>query len=385
MDVALVAKTLFIFAVIMLVFAPLMTWVERKQSALMQDRIGANRADIFGITAIGLIHPVADVIKMITKEDVIPAGAHRLLHTLCPLIAAVPAAISFAVIPYGGSYSAWGAHWSLVVADLDYGLLYVFAIGSIAAYGTVLAGWASNSNWGMLGSLRASAQMLSYEVAMGVSVLGIFMVFGSLRMTDIGVGQQETFRLLGFLEHLGWVAPGTRWVDWVTIPAWGIVLQPLGFFMFLAALMAENKRPPFDTPEGESEIVAGYFIEYSGMKFGLFFMAEWIEVVVIAGLMTALFLGGWSLPWISDQELIGWLSVPFGPNLANLLAMVVNVSVFFVKLCFMIWVQQILRWSLPRFRYDQVMHLGWKILLPLSLVNILVTAILILLVDELAS
>ncbi|MEE2702790.1 MAG: complex I subunit 1 family protein [Myxococcota bacterium] len=385
MDVALVAKTLFIFAVVVLAFAPLMTWVERKQSALMQDRIGANRADVLGIKAIGLLHPLADVIKMITKEDTIPAGAHRFLHTLCPFIAAVPAVISFAVIPYGGSYSAWGVHWSLVVADLDYGLLYVFAVGSIAAYGTVLAGWASNNNWGMLGSLRASAQMLSYEVAMGVSVLGIFMIFGSLRMTDIGVGQQETFRVLGFLEHLGWVAPATPWVGWVTLPAWGIVLQPLGFFMFLAALMAENKRAPFDTPEGESEIVAGYFIEYSGMKFGLFFMAEWIEVVVIAGLMTALFLGGWSLPWISDQEMIGWLSGAFGPNLANVLAMVVNVSVFLVKVCCMIWVQQILRWSLPRFRYDQVMNLGWKILLPLSLVNIFVTAILILLVDEWAS
>jgi NADH-quinone oxidoreductase subunit H len=383
MDPIVVAKTLFIFAVIMMVFAPVMTWVERKQSALMQDRIGANRADILGVRAIGLLHPLADVIKMITKEDTMPAGGHRLIHLLCPLIAAVPAVVSFAVIPYGGTYTAWGSEFTLVAADLDYGILYVFAVASIAAYGTVLAGWAGNNNYGILGSLRASAQMISYEVAMGISVIGVFMVYESLRMTDIGVAQQETFRLLGFVEHFGWVAPGAAWVDFVTIPQWGIVLQPLAFFIFLAAQMAENKRAPFDVPEGESEIIAGYFIEYSGMKFGLYYMAEWIEVVVIAGLMTALFLGGWSIPWLKDAELIAALSGVFGPNLGNLLAMAVHVGVFMAKVIAMIFLQQLIRWSLPRFRYDQVMNLGWKIMLPISLANIVVTAFALLAVDGL--
>ena len=382
MDTATVTVAVFLFAVIGLVFTPVMTWVERKQSALMQDRIGANRADIFGIKAIGLIHPIADVIKMITKEDMFPTGGDRLLHTISPFIAVFPAVVSFAIIPYGGSYEAWGASWSLVVADLDYGVLYIFAIGSIATYGSMLAGWAGNNNWGILGSIRVSAQMISYEVAMGVSAIGVFMIFNTLRLTEMGLAQQETFRLLGFVEHFGWVGPSTGWVDFLKLPMWGILLQPLGFFMFLTAIMAENKRAPFDTPEGDSEIVAGYFIEYSGMKFGLYMMGEWIEVVVIAGLMTAMFLGGWSIPYLSDVQLIVGLGSVFGPNMGNVLAMVIHVGVFFSKVIVLIWFQMLLRWSLPRFRYDQVMNLGWKILLPLSLANIVVTGLGILLVDE---
>jgi len=382
-ETSTVVVSLVIFGLLALVFAPIMTWVERKQSALMQDRIGANRASIFGIKAIGLIHPLADAIKMFTKEDMVPAGANRLLHMLSPFIAVVPAMISFAVIPYGGTYEAWGVKWKLVVADLDYGILYVFAVGSIATYGSILAGWASNNNWGMLGSLRVSAQMLSYEVAMGISLVGLFMIFGTLRMTDMGVAQQETFRLLGFVEHFGWVGPGTAWIGWITIPMWGIVLQPLAFLIFLTAIMAENKRPPFDTPEGESEIVAGYFTEYSGMKFGLFTMGELVEVVVIAGLMTALFLGGWSLPWISDVELIGGLSQLVGPNMANVMAMGIHFGVFFTKVVLIIVLQMLLRWGLPRFRYDQVMDLGWKIMLPLSLANIVVTGFVLLVIGDL--
>jgi len=382
---AYVPVALFLFAMVMLVFAPLMTWVERKQSALMQDRIGANRADIFGIRAIGLLHPVADVIKMITKEDTFPTGGNRLLHTLAPIIATIPAVISFAVIPYGGSYEAWGARWDLVVADLDYGVLYIFAVGSLATYGSVLAGWASNNNWGMLGGVRVAAQMISYEVAMGVSVVGVFMIYGTLRLTDMGFAQQETFRLLGFIEHLGWAGPGSWWVDLIKIPMWGIILQPLAFWIFLTALMAENKRAPFDVPEGESEIIAGYFIEYSGMKFGLFYMGEWIEIVVISGLMTAMFLGGWSIPYLPDHVLVDALAYALGPDMANVLAMVVHVVVFFLKVIFMIFFQQLVRWSVPRFRYDQVMNLGWKILLPLSIANIVVTGFVILVAQGMMS
>jgi NADH-quinone oxidoreductase subunit H len=385
MDAVLVAKTLFIFLVVVAAFGPLMTWVDRKQSALMQDRVGANRADILGFRVIGLFHPIADAVKMVVKEDTIPYGAHRILHALCPFIAAVPALISFAVIPYGGTYEAWGVTWNLCVADLDYGVLYIFAIASVATYGTVLAGWAGNSNWGILGSLRASAQMLSYEVAMGVSVIGIFMIFSSVRLTEIGLAQQETFRLLGFLGHFGWVEPSAPWLGLITVPMWGIFLQPLSFFIFLTAMMAENKRPPFDLPEAENEIVAGYFTEYSGMKFGLYFLAEWIEVVVIAGLMTALFLGGWSLPWISDAQLITLLTMLAGPDIANLIAMGIHVGVFLLKVVLMIFFQMLIRWSMPRFRYDHIMNLGWKILLPLSLANILLTGLAILTIREIAS
>jgi len=382
MATSTVFVAIFLFALVLLAFAPVMTWVERKQSALMQDRIGANRASILGFKALGLIHPLADVIKMITKEDTVPTGAHRLLHFASPFIAVVPAIISFAVIPYGGTYEMWGAHISLCVSDLDYGVLYVFAVGSIATYGSMLAGWAGNNNFGMLGSIRVSAQMISYEVTMGVAVVGLFMIFGTLKLTDMGVMQQETFRLFGFLEHLGFVAAGTAFVDWITIPMWGIVLQPLPFFMFLTALMAENKRAPFDTPEGESEIVAGYFIEYSGMKFGLYMMGEWIEVVVISALLTAMFLGGWSLPWVNEASMIASWTPVLGENMANRAAMVLAVHVFLIKVIVLIWFQMLIRWSMPRFRYDQVMNLGWKILLPLSLANIVITALGILIVQE---
>ena len=382
METSAIVVSVFLFALVLLVFAPIMTWVERKQSALMQDRIGANRASILGFKALGLIHPLADVIKMITKEDTVPTGAHRLLHLVSPFIAVAPAIISFAVIPYGGTYEMWGTHASLCVADLDYGVLFIFAIGSIATYGSMLAGWAGNNNWGMLGSIRVSAQMISYEVALGISVVGLFMIFGTLRLTEMGVLQQETFRLFGFAEHLGWVAQGTPWVDWIRIPMWGLVLQPLPFFMFLTALMAENKRAPFDTPEGESEIVAGYFIEYSGMKFGLYMMGEWIEVVVISALLTAMFLGGWSIPWLPEARIISFLTPLVGDNMANVAAMVLAVHVILIKVVALIFFQMLIRWSMPRFRYDQVMNLGWKILLPLSLANVVLTGLGILIVQE---
>ncbi len=377
-----ILKTAFILAVVVGAFAPVITWVERKQSAVMQDRIGANRADIFGIRLLGLFHPLADVIKLLTKEDVVPTGANRVMHLVAPLIAAIPALIAFAVIPYGSTYRFGDRELSLVVADLDWGLLYIFAIGSIATYGTVIAGWASNNNWSLLGSLRASAQMISYEVTMGLSVVGVFMVFQTLRMTDMAVAQDATFRLFGFLEHFGWVRD-IGWLGVLQLPFWGVFLQPLAFVMFLAAAMAENKRPPFDMPEAESELVAGYFTEYSGMRFGLFYMSEFIEVVVIAGLMTAIFLGGWSIPWLPQATLVGAIAPVLGEGFANLACMVLHVGAFLFKVVVMVWFQMALRWTLPRFRYDQVMDLCWKIMLPLSLANVMVTGLVILAILEL--
>jgi NADH-quinone oxidoreductase subunit H len=366
-------KTLFIILVAVGAFAPVVTWVERKQSAVMQDRIGANRADLFGIRVLGLLHPAADVIKLIFKEDVVPTGANRVMHLLAPLIAAVAAIASFAVIPYGGTYTFSGREITLVPADIDWGLLYIFAVGSLAAYGTVIAGWASNNNWSLLGSIRASAQMISYEVTMGLSVVGVFMVFETLRLTEMAQAQDATFRLLGFLETFGVVERLPGWLGWLSLPRWGVFLQPLGFIMFLTCIMAENKRPPFDMPEGESELVAGYHTEYSGMRFGLFYMSEFIEVIVIAGLLTTLFLGGWSIPWLPQTTLIGAIEPRFGSGLANLLCMVLHVVTFLLKVVAMIWFQMAIRWTLPRFRYDQVMDLCWKVMLPLSLVNVFVT------------
>ena len=369
-------KVLFILVVMVVGIAPLITWIERKQSALMQDRIGANRADVGGITVLGLLHPAADVIKLMTKEDVVPEGANRVMHLLSPLIVAVPAISAFAVIPYGGVYRFGDTTLNLVGADIDWGLLYIFAIGSIAAYGTVIAGWSSNNNWSMLGGLRASAQLISYEVTMGLTVVGVFMVFETLRLSDMALAQDTTFRLFGFLDRffgLDW-----RWIDQVRVPAWGIFYQPLGFLMFLTAIMAENKRPPFDIPEGESEIIAGYHLEYSGMRFGLFFMSEFIEIIIIAALTATIFLGGWAVPYLSTDTIIGGISRFFDVGFATCLCILIHFSTFMLKVFAMIWVQMLLRWSLPRFRYDQVMSLCWKILLPLSIANIFVTGLVLL-------
>lgn len=348
-------KILFILAITVGFFAPVLTWVERKQSAVMQDRIGANRADILGFTALGLFHAVADALKMFTKEDFIPQGANKVLHTLSPILALIPAILTFAVVPFGGEYTLFGKKVNLVISDLNVGLLFVFAIASLSTYGYVIAGWSSNNNWSLLGSMRTSSQMISYEVTMGLTIIGVLMVYGTMKLTEIGAAQENFFH-------------------------WGIFLQPLGFFMFLAASIAENKRIPFDNPEAESELVAGYFTEYSGLKFGMFFMAEFIEMVTIAALVTILFFGGWNFPFISTATLLSVFEF-LGATGANLVAMLFHVGVFFAKVVFFIWFQMTIRWTLPRFRYDQIMKLGWKILLPLSLANIVVTGLVLLAVS----
>ena len=348
-------KILFIIGVTVGFFAPILTWVERKQSAIMQDRIGANRADILGFTAIGLFHCIADALKMFTKEDFIPEGANKILHTLSPIIAVVPAILTFAVVPFGGQYTIFDNEVNLVISDLDVGLLFVFAIASLATYGYVIAGWSSNNNWSLLGSMRTASQMISYEVTMGLTIVGVLMVYGSMKLTTIGSIQEDFFK-------------------------WGLFLQPLGFFMFLAASIAENKRIPFDNPEAESEIVAGYFTEYSGLKFGMFFMSEFIEMVTIGAIMTILFFGAWHIPFLTTATLLGWFDF-LGTTGSNILVMLIQVGVFFSKVVFFIWLQMTIRWTLPRFRYDQIMKLGWKILLPLSLANILVTGIVILVLN----
>jgi NADH-quinone oxidoreductase subunit H len=345
-------KIIFILTITVGFFAPVLTWVERKQSAMMQDRVGANRADIFGFTALGLFHIIADALKMFTKEDFIPQGANRALHTLAPIIALIPAILTFAVIPFGGQYTLWGQEVNLVISDLDVGLLFVFAIASIATYGYVVAGWSSNNNWSLLGAMRTASQMISYEVTMGLTIIGVLMVYGSMQLTQIGAAQEDLWR-------------------------WGIFLQPLGFLMFFAASIAENKRVPFDAPEAESELVAGYFTEYSGLKFGMFFMAEFIEMVTIGAIMTILFFGAWHIPFLTTATLLSIFDF-LGDSGANLVVMLIHVGVFFGKVTFFIFVQMVIRWTLPRFRYDQIMKLGWKILLPLSLANVVVTGIVIL-------
>ena len=349
-----IVKILFVLGVNIAFFLPLLAWVERKQSAVMQDRVGANRADVFGFTLIGLFHTLTDPIKLMTKEDFVPDGADRVFHTLAPFLSLTPAIITFAVIPFGGQYDLFGQKVNLVIADLDVGILFIFAFASLASFGAVLGGWSSNNNWSFLGGLRASAQMLSYEVAMGLSIIGVIMVFGTLKLTEIGAIQESFFR-------------------------WGIFSQPVAFILFFTCAIAENKRAPFDTAEAESELVAGYFTEYSGLKFVMFWMGEFLEVVTISAILTTLFFGAWHLPFVSDKMLVDYFHFA-GPTGSTLLAILVNLITFYAKIVFFIWLQMTIRWTLPRFRYDQVMKLGWKIILPLSLINIFITGLIVLLV-----
>lgn len=347
-----IAKILLVFGINMGFFSPILGWVERKQSAVMQDRVGANRADFLGFRAIGLFHPIADAIKVMVKEDFIPDGANKIFHTLAPFISLTCAIVTFSVIPFGGQYELFGHKVNLVIANLDVGILFVFAFASLAPYGAVLAGWSSNNNWSFLGGMRASAQMLSYEVAMGFTIIGVIMVFGSLRLTDIGAIQEDFFK-------------------------WGIFLQPISFILFLTCAIAENKRIPFDMPEAESELVAGYFTEYSGMKFVMFWMGEFIEIVTISAIVTTLFFGAWHLPFVTDADLLSFFNFA-GQTGATMLAILTNIITFFTKVIIFIWLQMTIRWTLPRFRYDQVMKLGWKMILPLSLINIFITGLIIL-------
>ena len=340
-----------------------------------------------GLRLAGLLHAVADAVKLIWKEDLRPKNADKLLYGLAPLLAMFPALVTFAVIPLGSTLCFqdvaqngvldWTdllnlAHTvpqsgvcrpgqlsvSLAVGDLNVGLLYVFAIAGTGIIGAALAGWASDNKFALLGGLRATSQMVSYEVAMGLSIVGMLMVAGTVHMQKL--------------------------VDWQGQNAWGIFVQPLAFFLFLAAVLAETKRVPFDQPEGESEIVAGYFLEYSGMKFGLFFLGEYAEFVFSSALITTLFFGGYHLPFLHPDGLhivIGSTTL-LELKMTHMAVSVIHVLTFFGKTMLVMWLHVFIRWTLPRFRYDQLMKLGWTKLLPLSLANIMLTGIIVLAVQS---
>lgn len=359
--VEFLAKFLF-FVTAVLGIAPVLTWVERKQSAVIQDRIGANRAAILGIRALGLFHALADSLKLFTKEHFVPKGADRFIFHLAPCISVFFALLGFAVIPHADQLFINGQAIPMQVVNLHVGLLYFFAVLGMAVYGVVLGAWASNNNYALLGGLRASAQMISYEVSIGISLVGIIMVYQSVDLMEIVRAQGDLL--------------------WGWLPRWGILLQPLAFLIFLAAGIAETKRIPFDAPEGESEIV-GYFIEYSGMGFGMYFLTDFLETILIAALTVTFFLGGWQVPYLYADG----FHFPLGVDLifptariwifelGNLLVTLLQFLAFVFKVCILIFIMMTIRWTLPRFRYDQIMKLGWLILLPAALLNIVVTAI----------
>ena len=317
-DIALFAAKIGLVFFVILTLAAYLVFAERKILAWVQDRKGPNRVGPFG-----LLQPLADLIKLLTKEDFLPAAADKWLFYLAPAMAAIPAIMIFAVIPFGAPLTVAGHSVPLVVADLNIGLLFFLALSSIAVYGVAIGGWASNSKYSLLGGIRGLAQLISYELSMGLSLVPIVMLARSFSLTEIVDAQ-------------------------AAVPF--IVYQPLAFVIFLISITAECKRIPFDLPEAEGELVAGFHTEYSGMRFGLFFVGEYINIIVLGGLATTLFLGGWHGPLLPP---VVWFSLK-------------TLSFAF----FFIW----MRGTLPRLRYDQLMHLGWKVLTPLALLNILVTA-----------
>jgi NADH-quinone oxidoreductase subunit H len=327
---AQIVLTLFVF-VMLLSSAAAMVYVERKVAALMQQRVGPYR-----VGPRGLLQPLADVIKLMFKEELRPRAADAFLFALAPIISATCAFAAFAVVPFGGETTLFGLipeGLRLQVADVNVAILVVFAIASMSVYGIVLAGWSSNSKYSLLGGLRSSAQMISYELSYGLALASVLLVGNSLSLTDVVNRQAGTW--LGLL------------------PRWFIFIQPLGFLIYLTAGIAETNRAPFDFPEAEQELVAGYHTEYSSMSFAMFFLAEYINMVTVSAVASDLFLGGWHGPLLPES--LGWVW-------------------FLVKVAAILFFYVWMRWTLPRYRYDQLMRFGWKVLLPLSVLNLLATA-----------
>jgi len=335
--------------VILLQVVPIMVWVERRGSALMQNRLGPNR-----LGPLGLFQSIADVIKFFFKEDPIPGHVSPFYYVMAPWISIIPAFMTFAVIPFASGIHLGDHYVNFQVADLNVGLLYIFSVASLGVYGIIMAGWSSNNKYALLGSLRSSSQMISYELSMGLAAVGVIMVYSSLHLQDINYAQGEWFHPFGLAM--------------ITLPKWGIFVQPFGFLIFLTAVFAETNRLPFDLPEGESEIVAGYHLEYGSMKMALFFMAEYINMTTASGLLATLYFGGWhGLGWVQHF-------LPFTGMTMEWIRVLLEMTAFALKVTFFMWFFVWVRWTIPRFRYDQLMDLGWKVMLPLSLLNIFGTA-----------
>jgi len=391
--------------VVILQLLPLLIWLERKGSAYIQDRTGPNRAQIMGVRLGGLVHSLADVVKLMFKEDIIPTAVNKPFYIAAPMVALFVASVTFLVVPFADN---------MMAADLNVGILYVLAMSSLGVYGVMLAGWSSNNKYALLGGIRSSAQMISYELSMGLAILSIVLMSGSLHLGQIVTDQTAT------VWH------------------WNFLLQPLACLIFVVASFAETNRSPFDLPEGESELVAGFHVEYSSMKFAMFFMAEYIHMIMASAMIVTLFFGGWQVPFASTQilrdnangmlhtlslgfagfslvaglflvsrfrryfkdkrdfevlvlgvpalligvGLLGFVVLQGLPHLneamAQILVIILQSITFVTKILIMCWVFIWVRWTLPRFRYDQLMNLGWKCMLPLAMLNLFITAVVML-------
>jgi NADH-quinone oxidoreductase subunit H len=328
------AAKILLIVVILLMTVAYLTFFERKISAWAQNRIGPNR-----VGWKGLLQPFADVLKLLLKEDIVPERANKVIHSLAPMIALFVAFSTFAVVPFGPEIHLFGYEIPLVVADVNMGILFVLALTSLGVYALTLAGWSSGSKYSLLGGIRSSAQMISYEISMGFSIGGVLLLSESLRPIAIVESQA------------GWM--------------WNAIIQPIGFITFVVSAFAETNRLPFDLPEAEPELVGGFHTEYSSMKFSGFFLAEYANMIIASSLIVTLYLGGWHIPYI---DLLG---LPSG------IVIVLQIGAFIIKLAALLFIFIWVRWSIPRFRYDQLMSLGWKVMFPLSLINIVWVALLI--------
>ena len=331
-----VLKIVIIFVAVLTVVAYL-SYAERRIGGFIQDRLGPNRVGPWG-----LFQPIADGLKFMFKEDFVPAKANKILHAIAPAIIMGTAIVALSVIPFGSSIQIGKWKINLIISDIDAGILFLLALGGLSLYGIIIGGWASNNKYSLLGALRSASQLLSYETTMALSVLSTVLLFGTLSLYEIT--ELQTFNPL----------------------KWGVVKAPLSFLLFLITAFAETNRVPFDLPEADSELVAGYHTEYSGMKFAMFFMAEYTHMIVASSVIVALFFGGWQVPFLSQEELISSAG-QLGAFILSIISFSIKTGLF---LFFFIWV----RWTLPRFRFDQLINLGWKVLLPIAILNLLITA-----------
>ncbi len=330
----LIVKLVLVIVVfsVSLVIAMYSTYAERKVAAFLQDRLGPNRAGIFGI-----LQPLADGVKMFMKEEIIPSNADKGLFILGPSIMMMTACMTGVIIPWGHDIMINGTQYALQITDVNVGILYIFGVVSIGVYGIMIGGWASNNKYSLMGAIRASSQMISYELAMGMAIIALIMTTGTLSLREI-VAQQHGMH-------------------------WNVLYQPLGFLLFIVCAFAECNRTPFDLPECETELVGGYHTEYSSMKLGFYLFAEYINMFISAAVISSLYFGGYNMPFIERLGLS-----------TNVFALV-GTAFFFAKIFFFIFFFMWIRWTLPRFRYDQLMHLGWRVMIPLSIVNLLLTAL----------
>ncbi len=348
---------------------PILVWLERRGSAFIQNRLGPNR-----VGPLGLMQLLADAVKFLTKENFVPDTAKPLLYYAAPVFALIPGAVAFSAIPMSTPIqvsafemfgSTWGPYTFLVQGyDIGVGIVFILGVSSLAAYTLLMAGWGSGNKYSLMGALRASAQTISYELALGLSIVGVIMLYGTFNLTEMTVAQQGplAFTLFGYTVSASW------------LPNWGIFYQPLGALLFFTTAFAESNRLPFDLAEGESELVAGFHTEYGGFKFNMFFIGEYGHMMIASGLMALFFFGGYGIPYVSVQEVQQWAaSIGYGSGLVALL----HFLSFFVKFAVFLWIFIWVRWTLPRFRYDQLMDFGWKTLLPWALANTILTAFVI--------